>query len=134
MEWILAGRSTTWPYRIGNRMIPTRRSILWAGCPQVGVYRKPIYSISPILSILSNRPLSYRICIYTICRIRYTKPGGLSWTGCDMALSNWRPHDTLPGGISYGSDTYQAEYEMILKPQGTPRAWYPLGGISVDLS
>ena len=54
MEWIPAGRSTKWPYRIGNRRLPTRRSILWAGCPKGGVYHRPIYDISLILSTLSH--------------------------------------------------------------------------------
>ena len=104
MEWILAGRSTTWPYRIGNRMIPTRRSILWAGCPQVGVYRKPIYSISPILSILysmasilQDRDLAYlSYSIYRTGRI-------ILWSGYP------------PGGVRNGP--------IELETTGYPSGW-----------
>ena len=48
------------------------RCILWAGYPQVGVYPKSIYSIAPILSILSIMAsiLHDRDC--PIYRIRYT--------------------------------------------------------------
>ena len=128
-ECIPAGRSTIWAYRIGNQRIHTRWIILWAECPQVGVYPKPIYSIISILSYLSypKWPLSYRIGIFPICRIRYTKPGGVSY-GSDarrvryeMALSNWKPQDTIPGRVSYGFDTYLEEYEMILRPHDTPK-------------
>ena len=64
------------------------RSILWAGCPKVGVYPKPIYSSPPILSILSNlasilqdRDLSYlSYSIYQTGRIILRSglpPGGV---------------------------------------------------------
>ena len=87
MEWIPAGRSTKRSYRIGYQMIPTRRRILRAGYPQVGVYHKPIYSSPPIISILSN----------------------LAPILQDSDLSYISYSIYQPGGVSYGSDTRRAE-------------------------
>ena len=72
------------------------------GIPKAGAYRKPIYSISPIIpymaSILQDRGLSY--LSYLIYQ---------------------------PGGVSYGADTRRPEYAMALSngiQQDTRQAEY----------
>ena len=73
---------------------PTRRSTLWAVYPQVGVYPKPIYSITPILSILSN--------LASILSIVFDIPTGRSiqWSGRRPTALHVKP--VSPISYTYG--------------------------------
>ena len=97
-EWITDGLSTKWAR---NHTIATAMSI--RVCPMV--YRKPIYSTSHILSVLS----------YLFSALQ------------DRAISH-----TIyqPGGLSYGWDTRRAVYELNLKPPNSYPEGNPIGRIS----
>ena len=140
MEWIPAERNTKWHYRIANQRIPARRSILWAGWPQVGVYRKPIYSISHILSILYNmasilQDMDLSYLSYSI----YLTGRSIIWIGYQPGAVRNGPIELATVGLPTGRSILRSVYlpggvREDPETTGYPRAEYPLGGIPAGLS